>query len=333
MEYNYRISIERDPTMKIGNVNISGAAFLAPMAGVTDGIFRRMCKEYGAAFVYTEMVSAKALHYNDKKTAELMKITDAERPCAVQLFGSEPDIIAEAVKKVTDAVRPEIIDVNMGCPAPKIVNNGDGSALMKNPRLAGEIMRAASDAASVPVTAKIRKGWDKDTAVEFAKTLEENGAAAVAVHGRTREEFYGGSADWDTIRAVSAAVKIPVIGNGDIFTAADAKRMLDYTGCAAVMVARGAQGDPFIFTQINELLRTGDVKTVPTDRERVLQAIKHLDALVGEKGEYIGVREARKHIAWYIKGLPSAARVKTRVFCEDSYEGVLRLLSEYMRGL
>ncbi len=319
--------------MKIGSISINGMAFLAPMAGVTDGVFRRICREYGAALVYTEMISAKALHYNDKKTAELMKITDAERPCAVQLFGSEPEIIAEAVGKVIDAVHPELIDINMGCPAPKIVNNGDGCALMKNPLLAGKIMRAAADASSVPVTAKIRKGWDSDTAVAFAEILEENGAAAIAVHGRTREEYYSGKADWDVIGRVAAAVKIPVIGNGDIFTAYDAHRMLSRTGCAAIMAGRGAQGNPFIFAQINELLSGGTVKTAPSPAERILKAEEHLRELVKSRGEYIAVREARKHIAWYIKGLPNAAAFKTKMFCEDSEAGVLRLLDSFIASL
>ena len=318
--------------MNIGNVTISGLAFLAPMAGVTDITFRHICKSHGAALLYSEMVSAKALHYNDKKTAALMEIAADEHPCAVQLFGSEPEIIAEAIPKVIEASNPELIDINMGCPTPKIVNNGDGCALMKNPELIGKIMRAAADASPLPVTAKIRKGWDATSvnAVEIAKILEANGAAAVAVHGRTREEFYSGKADWDIIKSVKAAVKIPVIGNGDIFTANDARDMLDYTGCDAVMVGRGAQGNPFIFTQINELLSTGAVTTVPSFEDRVNQAIRHLKSLVDTRGEYIGVREARKHIAWYIKGLPNASRLKNCVFTEDTLSGVLTLLSEYL---
>ena len=321
--------------MNIGNVTTDGVAFLAPMAGVTDITFRRICKSYGASMVYSEMVSAKALHYNDKKTAGLMKISDTERPCAVQLFGSEPEIIAEAIPKVIAEANPELIDINMGCPTPKIVNNGDGSALMKNPALIGEIMRAATDVSPVPVTAKIRKGWDETNinAVEIAKILEANGAAAIAVHGRTREQFYSGKADWDIIKSVKAAVKIPVIGNGDIFTAADAKNMLDYTDCDAVMIGRGAQGNPFIFTQINELLTMGEVMTAPSFEDRVQQAAEHLKSLVDTRGEYVGVREARKHIAWYIKGLPNASRVKTCVFAEDTFSGVLSLLCEYLKTL
>lgn len=298
--------------MKIGNVTPDKKIFLAPMAGVTDKTFRRICREHGAGLVCSEMVSAKGLHYNDKKTAALMDIT-GESPCAIQLFGSEPDIIAEAVEKAM-AFGPDIIDINMGCPAPKIVGSGDGSALMKDPPLIGRIVRAAVGAAAVPVTVKLRKGWDADNALDCARIAEENGAAAVTIHGRTRAEFYGGRADWDVIRRVKAELKIPVIGNGDIFTAQDALDMLDYTGCDAVMAARGAQGNPWLFTQADELLTLGETRTYPTPKERLEAALDHAERLVEAKGETRGVKEARKHIAWYVKGMRGAAAIKSEIF-------------------
>lgn len=320
--------------MKIGNIELENNVFLAPMAGVTDLPFRRICKSYGAGLVYSEMVSAKGLYYNDKKTAELMQINNDERPCAIQIFGSDPEIMAEVVPKVME-YRPEIIDINMGCPTPKIVNNGDGSALLKNPELIGKIVRAVSDASPVPVTVKIRKGWDGDSinAVEAAKIIEENGAAAVAVHGRTRAEYYSGTADWDIIRRVKDAVSIPVIGNGDIWSADDAKQLIDFTGCDAVMVARGAQGNPFIFRQINELMETGCVSYSPSPIERLSQALGHAEALVLSKGEARGVKESRKHIAWYIKGLPNASKIKSEIFKVSDIGTMRSILSEYIGSL
>ncbi len=318
--------------MKFGKFKTENNIFLAPMAGVSDSSFRRICRSHGAGMTYTEMISAKALHFKDKKTAELMRITQSERPCAVQLFGSDPDIIAEAVGYAVQT-GTELIDLNMGCPAPKIVNNGDGSALMKNPPLMGKIMRAAADASPVPVTAKIRKGFDSDNAVECAKILEDNGAAAIAVHGRTRMEFYHGESDWDTIKNVKAAVKIPVIGNGDIKIPEDAKRMFEYTGCDAVMIGRGAQGNPFIFRQINELMKYGRVRYKPTDKERICQALEHVFMLVGDKGESRGVCEARKHIAWYIKGMHGAARLKSEIFQISDFATMRKILLEYINQL
>ena len=238
--------------MEIGNVKIENNVFLAPMAGITDKPFREICRRFGAGMVYSEMISAKGLYYNDKKTASLMDMT-GEKPCAIQIFGSEPEIMAEIIPKVME-FKPDIIDINMGCPAPKIVNNGDGSALMKTPELMGKIMRAVTDASPVPVTAKIRKGWEEDNSLLCAKILEDNGASAVAVHGRTREEFYGGKADWGVITRIKQELKIPVIGNGDIFSAEDAIRMFEQTGCDGVMVARGAQGNPWLFKVIIELI-------------------------------------------------------------------------------
>lgn len=299
--------------MKIGNVEIENNVFLAPMAGVTDVTFRRICKEFGAGLTYSEMVSAKGLYYKDKKTASLMQKAESEIPYVIQIFGSEPEIMAEIAPRVQE-FGADIIDINMGCPTPKIVNNGDGSALMKNPELAGKVMRAVSDAVKIPVTVKIRAGWDSNTSAELAKVLEANGAAAITVHGRTREQFYRGTADWGVISAVKNSVKIPVIGNGDIFSAEDAVRMFEETGCDAVMVGRGSQGNPFIFKQIEELIQEGVVLSLPTEKERLELAWNHTKQLVADKGESRGIKEARKHIAWYIKGMHDSAAMKNMVF-------------------
>ena len=314
--------------LEIGNVKIENNVFLAPMAGITDKPFREICRRFGAGMVYSEMISAKGLYYNDKKTASLMDMT-GEKPCAIQIFGSEPEIMAEIIPKVME-FKPDIIDINMGCPAPKIVNNGDGSALMKMPELMGKIMRAVTAASPVPVTAKIRKGWDEDNSLLCAKILEDNGASAVAVHGRTREEFYGGKADWGVITRIKQELKIPVIGNGDIFSAEDAIRMFGQTGCDGVMVARGAQGNPWLFKEINELIKTGEVKTAPQPQERLRVALEHISRLIEDKGESRGIKEARKHLAWYIKGLKGATQIRTEIFKISDFATMSRILTNYI---
>ena len=314
--------------MKIGNVTLDNNIFLAPMAGITDKVFRGICRGHGAGMVYSEMISAKGLWYNDKKTAALMDVS-GESPCAIQIFGSEPGIMAEIVPKVME-YKPDIIDINMGCPAPKIVNNGDGSALMKTPELMGRIVRAVSDASPVPVTVKLRKGWEEDNSLRCAHILEENGAAAVAVHGRTRREFYSGKADRDCIKRIKAELSVPVIGNGDIFKPEDAKEMLDYTGCDAVMVARGAQGFPWLFTQIGEYLKDGEVHTLPSPSERLRMALTHTRLLIEDKGESRGIKEARKHIAWYINGLRGASEIKSEIFRISDFAVMEKTLSVYI---
>lgn len=314
--------------MKIGNIELESNVFLAPMAGITDKSFRRICRNFGAGMVYSEMISAKGLYYKDKKTADLMNM-EGESPCAIQIFGSEPEIMREIVPRVME-FEPDIIDINMGCPAPKIVNNGDGSALMKNPKLMGEIMRAVRDVSPVPVTAKIRKGWDGDNSLLCAQILEDNGACVVAVHGRTREEFYSGKADWAAIKEIKEKLQIPVIGNGDIFSAGDAVEMLNYTGCDGIMVARGAQGNPWIFEQINALMKTGEYLDEPTPREKLSVALEHISMLVNDKGESRGVKEARKHLAWYIKGMKGAAQIKTEIFKISDFATMSRILTNYI---
>ena len=297
--------------MKIGNIEIENCLALGPMAGVTDLPFRLLCKEMGCNMLYTEMVSAKAILYKNKNTKELLNIDKNEHPVGVQLFGSDPDIMAQIAAQVEEG-EFDFIDINMGCPVPKIVNNGEGSALLKQPKLVEEILTKMVKAVNKPVTVKIRKGFENGTvyAVEIAKIAESCGVSAIAVHGRTREQYYSGKADWDVIKDVKKAVKIPVIGNGDIFSAEDAKAMKEYTGCDGLMVARGARGNPWIFREIKEYLENGNVIDKPTINDIREMIIRHAKMLVNYKGEYTGIREMRKHIAWYTAGLPHSAELR-----------------------
>ena len=319
--------------MKIGNLELENNVFLAPMAGVTDLPFRLLCKEMGCGLVYSEMVSAKGILYDNKNTTELLEIDPNERPVAVQLFGSDPEILGAMAKKI-EPYPIDIIDVNMGCPAPKIVKNGEGSCLMKTPELVGKIVKSLVESQSKPVTIKFRKGFDDDhiNAVEIAKIAEANGASAVAVHGRTREQYYSGKADWDIIKQVKAAVNIPVIGNGDVFTPQDAKNLIEHTGCDAIMVGRGAQGNPWIFKRILHYLETGELLPEPTAEERVEKALRHSQMLIDYKGEYIGVREMRKHMAWYMKGLPGAAELRGKLNHAENMEQLEVLLRGYLEN-
>jgi nifR3 family TIM-barrel protein len=284
------------------------------MAGVTDLAYRLLCKENGCGYMYTEMVSAKAILYNNKNTEALLNVTEGEHPIAVQLFGSEPQIMADMAKRIEE--RPfDVIDVNMGCPVPKVVNNGEGSALMKNPVLVGKIVEAMANAVKKPVTVKIRAGFDKSSinAPEIARIVQESGGAAVAVHGRTREQYYSGKADWDVIARVKQNVSIPVIGNGDILTGRDAVAMMERTGCDAVMIGRGAKGNPWIFNQINEYLENGTQMTPPDLQQLHDMILRHVHMLVELKGEYIGIREMRKHFAWYTAGLKHSSALRNEV--------------------
>lgn len=321
-------------TVRIGDITLKKTAALAPMAGVADRPYRIMCREYGAVYSVSEMVSAKGICYSDKKTAELCTVTDSERPMGVQLFGSEPSFMAEAVGIVLD-YKPEIIDINMGCPVPKVVNTGAGSSLMRDIHLAAEITEAAVKAAkNVPVTVKIRSGWTADTvnAVEMAKAFEAHGASAIAVHGRTRDQFYSGTADLNVIKSVKSAVKIPVIGNGDVTDAESCMKMYRETGCDLVMIGRGSYGNPFIFEEIDAAVE-GRVYTPPTIEEKMRVMLRHIRMMLTDspKAEELAIHEARKHAAWYMNGYYGSAKFRARCYQLSSYSEAEKLAEEFIQ--
>ncbi len=318
--------------LKIGKTELDNQVVLAPMAGVTDMPFRLLCKEQGAGLLCMEMVSAKAIYHHNKNTEELMAVSGEEHPVSLQLFGSDADLMAEIAARIEE--KPfDILDINMGCPVPKVVNNGEGSALMKNPRLAEEIVRKVSRAVKKPVTVKIRKGFDeaRENAVELAKIAEAAGAAAVTVHGRTREQYYSGRADWDCIRRVKEAVRIPVIGNGDVTDARSAKAMLEETGCDGIMVGRAARGNPWIFREIVSYLEEGTIPPRPSPAEVKAVIRRHAALQLEVKGEYTGVREMRKHLAWYTAGYPHSARFRQLINSMETMDELLAGLDQIFK--
>jgi putative TIM-barrel protein, nifR3 family len=321
--------------LKIGNNEYENIyAILAPMAGFTDLPFRIVCEEYGCNFTFTEMINAKALCYHDEKTTKMLDVSGQKKYVGVQIFGSDVKYMGEAVKIINELGRFSHIDINMGCPAPKIVKNGDGSALMKNPTLASKIVQEAKKNSDIPVTVKIRKGFDDNNinAVEFAKLLEQSGADAITVHGRTTRQYYSGVADWDIIREVKNAVKIPVIGNGDVKSPEDAKRMIDYTNCDSVLIARAAQGNPFLFAQINDFFENGTYDEIP-DSKRIQIALKHYKLSMENFEISIAVREMRKQINCYLKGIKNSCAVKNQINMQNDYEKVIEMLETFVESL
>lgn len=318
--------------MNIKNVEFNSIAFLAPMAGMADMAFRELCADYGAGYTVTEMVSSKGLTMGDKKSAMLLTLGERERKAGAQIFGDNPEIMAQAAVKCLE-FKPDIIDINMGCPAPKVAMNGGGASLMKSPRLAGEIVKAVSQAVDIPVTAKIRKGWDDNSvnAVELAEILEKNGAAAIAVHGRTRMQMYSGEVDYDIIRRVKEAVDIPVIGNGDITDVQSAAIMLEKTGCDAIMIGRGALGNPWIFQQINAYLNECRVIPEPSLTEKMTVMLAHIKKIIEYKGEYTGIREARHHAGYYTKGLRGGAKFRAEMGSLESFEQLEEITYRIMK--
>lgn len=319
---------------KIGDVEIKGRLVLGPMAGVTDLPFRVLCKEKGAALTYTEMVSAKGFKYKNKNTEELLTVDDRERPASLQIFGSDPDIMGEMAEQISER-NFDILDVNMGCPVPKVVNNGEGSALMKEPEKIAEIVRSLKKYSKKPVTIKIRAGFtvENKNAVEVAKIAEQAGVDAIAVHGRTRSQYYSGKADWNIIKEVKKAVSVPIIGNGDVFTELDAKKMLEETGCDGIMIARGARGNPWIFNRINHYLEKGEILPHPAPDEFLSLILRQAKWMIEYKGEYIGVREMRKHIAWFTAGYPNSTRLRGEVNTLESFDDLKRLMENYVDSI
>ena len=317
--------------INIGNVKIRKTAALAPMAGVADRAFRKVAKEFGAAYLVGEMASCKGLVYSDRKTAELLTVTDFERPMAIQLFGSEPEFVAPAVE-IAERFSPDIIDINCGCPVPKVAGNGAGSALMKNPKLFGDIVSAAVKASKVPVTVKIRKGWDESSvnAVEIARIAEECGASAVAVHGRTKNQMYNGKADWDIIAEVKQAVNIPVIGNGDVDSPESCEKMYKYTGCDLVMIGRAACGNPWLFRDIENYFSGKAAEPPPDTAESMRVMERHIKMLVEFKGAVIGMKEARMQTGWYLKGMPGAAKFRAQCGALSTLDDLQRLIDEVL---
>ena len=315
--------------MQIGNIQLNGYAALAPMAGVADRAFRELCMAFGAGYCVSEMVSSKGIAYHSKKSAELMEISATERPCAVQIFGTEPETMADAARFAMQ-YKPEVIDINMGCPAPKIAGGGSGAALMRDPDLCGRIVQAVSRAVDIPVTVKIRSGFDEEhiNAVEVALIAEKNGAQAVTVHGRTRKQFYAPPVNYDIIRKVKQALSIPVIGNGDIVDAKSAQFVMEYTGCDYLMVGRGALGNPWVFREINEYFSTGNIISAPTLDEKCDVLLRHIKSLVEYKGERVGMREARKHTAYYLKGFKNAAKLRNLAFSMETEDDLRSLVNE-----
>ena len=316
--------------MKFRDFEVENEVFLAPMAGVTDLPFRLICKELGCGLLYTEMINAKALCYDDKNTKKMLNILDEEHPVAVQIFGSEPEFMGKAAQILNDYPN-EILDINMGCPAPKVVKNGDGSALMRNPKLAGQVLDQVVKNSKKPVTLKIRKGWDDNSvnALEIAKIAEDCGICAITIHGRTREQYYSGQADWDIIGEVKSQISIPVIGNGDVTSVEDEIRIKDHTGCDAIMIGRGAQGNPWIFKRIDHYMKTSQLLDPPSKDEKIDIAIKHMDLAIKEHGEYVAVREMRKHIGWYLKGMKHSARFRDQINHMVTAKEVIDTLNQY----